>query len=99
MRLRFTTSVWILAACAFAGSLPSALCAQSSRLYVGNSVADNVTVIDLNSLKVIGDIQVGPHVHGMAVQQDGKRLFSPPRTTILSVSLILPPANLSARSN
>jgi YVTN family beta-propeller protein len=25
---------------------------------------------------VIGDINVGPHVHGMAVQQDGKRLFT-----------------------
>src|SRR5215467_15074858 len=49
---------------------------RGSRLYVGNSVADNVTVIDLHSLQVIGDIQVGPRVHGMAVQQDGKRLFS-----------------------
>lgn len=76
MRLKWSTIPWILTAFALAGSLPSALCAQIPRLYVGNSIADNISVIDLNSLKVIGDIQVGPHVHGMAVQQDGKRLFS-----------------------
>ena len=76
MRLRFPTSLWILAAFALAGSLPNPLHAQSVRLYVGNSTADNISVIDLNSLKVIGDIHVGPHVHGMAVQADGSRLFS-----------------------
>ncbi|HKW61618.1 MAG TPA: hypothetical protein VJN89_03650 [Candidatus Acidoferrum sp.] len=56
--------------------MPSSLNAQSARLYVGSSTADDISVIDLNSLKVIGDIQVGPHVHGMAVQRDGSRLFS-----------------------
>lgn len=76
MRLKFSACPWILAAFALAGSLPDALCGQSARLYVGNSVADNISVIDLNSLKVVGDIRVGPHVHGMAVQADGSRLFS-----------------------
>lgn len=76
MRLKFSACLWIPAVCALAGSLPGASYAQSTRLYVGNSVADNVSVIDLNSLKVIGDIHVGPHVHGMAVQADGSRLFS-----------------------
>ena len=76
MRLKFSSCIWILAAFALAASLPGALYAQSARLYVGNSIADNVSVIDLNSLKVVGDIQVGPHIHGMAVQADGSRLFS-----------------------
>ena len=76
MRLKFSACLWIPAVFALAGSLPGASYAQSTRLYVGNSVADNVSVIDLNSLKVIGDIHVGPHVHGMAIQADGSRLFS-----------------------
>ncbi|HEV2194423.1 MAG TPA: beta-propeller fold lactonase family protein [Candidatus Acidoferrum sp.] len=76
MRLKFSTCLWILAALAFTGSWPNALHAQSTRLYVGNSIADNISVIDLDSLKVVGDIHVGPHVHGMAVQADGARLFS-----------------------
>lgn len=76
MRVKYSTSGLILASCALAGSLPNALSAQSARLYVGNSVADNISVIDLSSLKVISDIKVGPHVHGMAVQADGGRLFS-----------------------
>jgi len=76
MRLPFSTGVWILVGFALAASSPTAVHAQSARLYVGNSIADNVSVIDLNSLKVVGEITVGPHVHGMAVQQDGTRLFT-----------------------
>ena len=76
MRLRYLTYIWILVGCAVFSSFPNALHAQSTRLYVGNSTADNISVIDLGSLKVIGDIQVGPHVHGMAVRADGSRLFS-----------------------
>ena len=76
MRLKFPTKGLIFAGGALLGFFPNALHAQSSRLYVGNSIADNISVIDLNSLKVIGDIHVGPHVHGMAVQADGARLFS-----------------------
>jgi|SRR5690348_130373 len=76
MRQKFSTRGVILGAFALAVSLPSSLLAQNARLYVGNSIADNITVIDLNSLKVVGDIHVGPHVHGMAVQADGARLFS-----------------------
>jgi YVTN family beta-propeller protein len=50
--------------------------AQSARLYVGNSQADNITVIDLDSMKVVGDIKVGAQVHCTAVQADGQRLFT-----------------------
>jgi YVTN family beta-propeller protein len=76
MRRKFSKRGVILAGFALAVSLPGSLLAQNTRLYVGNSIADNISVIDLNSLKVVGDIHVGPHVHGMAVQADGARLFS-----------------------
>jgi YVTN family beta-propeller protein len=76
MRSGISKYAWILVGCALAGSSADSLRAQSTRLYVGNSIADDITVIDLNSLKVIGDIKVGPHVHGVTVQPDGKRLFT-----------------------
>jgi YVTN family beta-propeller protein len=46
------------------------------KLYVTNSEGDDITVIDLEGLKVIGDIKVGDHVHGAAMQADGRRLFT-----------------------
>jgi YVTN family beta-propeller protein len=49
--------------------------AQNLRLYVGNSRGDDVSIVDLASLKVIGDIKLGDRIHGVAVQPDGKRLF------------------------
>lgn len=73
MRLRFSRCSWIFTGLALAWSFPTPAAAQNTRLYVGNSIA---TVIDLNSLKVLGDMNVGPHVHGLAVQADGKRLFT-----------------------
>lgn len=76
MRLRFSKCSWIFTGLALAWSFPTPVPAQNTRLYVGNSIADDITVIDLDSLKVLGDINVGPHVHGLAVQADGKRLFT-----------------------
>jgi YVTN family beta-propeller protein len=49
---------------------------QSLRLYVGNSRGDDVSVLDLDSFKVVGDFKLGERVHGVAVQPDGKRLFA-----------------------
>ena len=46
------------------------------KLYVTNSEGDTITVIDLEELKVIGDIKVGDHVHGAAIEADGLRLFT-----------------------
>ena len=56
-------------------------CAENSRaddfrLYVGNSRGDDITIIDLASLKVTGEIKTGERVHGVCVQADGKRLFA-----------------------
>ena len=76
MRLRSSTCAWILFSWLVALSPLCPVHAQNSRLYVGNSVADTITVIDLTSLKVVGEFKAGPHVHGMAVQADGTRLFT-----------------------
>jgi YVTN family beta-propeller protein len=46
------------------------------KLYVTNSLGDDITVIDLKALKVVGDIKVGKRVHGVAAQADGRRLFT-----------------------
>src|SRR6202022_3703937 len=52
----------------------------------GNSMGDDVSVVDLASLKVIGDITVGKHVHCGALTEDGKRLFT---TSELDHTLII----------
>ena len=49
---------------------------QDERLYVGSARGDDISIIDLNSLKVVGDIKLGEKVHGVAVQPDGRRLFA-----------------------
>jgi YVTN family beta-propeller protein len=67
---------WILLACTSAWGSPEALATPSIKLYVANSAADDISVIDLNSLKVIRNIKVGAHVHGVAAQADGRRLFT-----------------------
>lgn len=48
----------------------------STKIYVTNSQGDNITVIDLASRKVTGDIQVGRAVHGICAPVDGRRLFT-----------------------
>ena len=50
--------------------------AQNYTLYVGSSRGDDIGIIDLASLKVIGDIKAGERVHGVCLQADGKRLFA-----------------------
>lgn len=76
MRLRLLMCAWVVAACTLLLSSASIAQAPGARVYVGNSITDKVSVIDLDSLKVIGEIQTGPHVHGIAVQADGTRLFT-----------------------
>src|SRR5262245_26362469 len=45
------------------------------KLYVTNSTGDSIHVIDLGTLKVVGEIKTAAHPHGAAVSADGKRLF------------------------
>jgi len=46
------------------------------KLYVSNSEGDDITVIDLATETVIGDIRVGEKVHGLCAPSDGRRLFT-----------------------
>ena len=54
----------------------SAASAQNVRLYVDNSEGDDVSVIDLKTLKTVDDIRLADKVHGLAIQADGHRLFA-----------------------
>lgn len=73
-RLRLSLTVWIALICSLmpAETKPST---ENLRLYVGNSRGDDVSIIDMGSLKVIGAIKLGERIHGVTVQPDGKRLF------------------------
>jgi YVTN family beta-propeller protein len=50
--------------------------APSFTLYVGSSRGDDISVVDLASLKMTGEIKAGERVHGVCLQADGKRLFA-----------------------
>jgi YVTN family beta-propeller protein len=47
-----------------------------TKLYVSNSEGGDITVIDLATYTVIGDIRVGEQVHGLCAPSDGRRLFT-----------------------
>lgn len=75
MRIRnwtLMTSMAMASAISLAAATPKA----GMMLYVTNSESGDITVIDLEALKVVGDIKVGAAVHGAAVQADGRRLFT-----------------------
>jgi YVTN family beta-propeller protein len=70
--------LWVVVWIAFTSMLAwseSKPAAENLLLYVGNSRGDDISIVDLNSLKVVGDIKLGDRIHGVAVQPDGKRLF------------------------
>lgn len=46
------------------------------KLYVTNSQSDDITVIDLGTLRATGDIKVGEHVHGVCAPASGRQLFT-----------------------
>jgi len=46
------------------------------RLYVTNSESGDITVIDLATLKAIGDVKVGDQVHGVCAPANGRELFT-----------------------
>lgn len=47
-----------------------------SILYVANSQGDDITVIDLPTQKILTTIKVGPIVHGVCAQGDGRKAFA-----------------------
>ena len=48
----------------------------SIRIYVTNSLGDDITVIDVASRKVVDDIHVGKGVHGICAAANGRTIFS-----------------------
>ena len=46
------------------------------KLYVTNSLGDDITVIDLGTLKAVGNIKVGEHVHAACAPSSGRQLFT-----------------------
>src|ERR1700746_3252552 len=48
----------------------------STKVYVSNSLGDDITVIDLDTQKVTADIKVGLRVHGVCAPADGRTLFT-----------------------
>jgi len=50
--------------------------AHSTLLYVGNSRGEDVTVIDLNALKILDQFKLGDRVHGLAIDGSGRFLFA-----------------------
>lgn len=72
--------VWVAGVLGFAAAItlaaPEPAPKSSARLYVTNSYGDDITVIDLATLKTVDDIKVGKRVHGAAVEADGRFLFT-----------------------
>jgi YVTN family beta-propeller protein len=66
----------ILGLMAAALMLAAAAPKPRTMLYVTNSESGDITVIDLGTLKVVGNIPVGAAVHGAAVEADGRKLFT-----------------------
>jgi YVTN family beta-propeller protein len=49
--------------------------ARTPRLYVTNSAGDCIHVIDLKTVKVVGQVKTGDRPHGAAASADGRFLF------------------------
>lgn len=45
-------------------------------LYVDNSLGDDISVIDLGTLKIVDTIKVGNQPHALCAPADGRRLFT-----------------------
>jgi YVTN family beta-propeller protein len=65
----------LLVSCCLLLSTVSSSAQGNVRLYVGSSRGDDVGIVDMNSLKVVGDIKAGDRVHGVCLEPGGLRLF------------------------
>lgn len=45
------------------------------KLYVANTAGDSLSIIDLGERRVVGEIQIGKHPHGLAVAPDARTLY------------------------
>lgn len=74
MRSRPYLAAIVLCTCVMLVATPS-FAQEHLWLYVGSSRGDDVSIIDMNSFKVVGDIKAGERVHGVCTDPAGKRLF------------------------
>jgi YVTN family beta-propeller protein len=72
----FRKSLLLLALGTALGAGHQAQAATRSMLYVANSQGDDITIIDLATQKVVKTVKVGPIVHGVCAQADGRRAFA-----------------------
>jgi YVTN family beta-propeller protein len=75
LRSKFSSFAGMFLGCILALGVDNST-SQNYTLYVGSSRGDDIGIVDLASLKVIGDIKAGERVHGVCLQADGKRLFA-----------------------
>jgi YVTN family beta-propeller protein len=75
MPSKLLTAIFIVSSCLVLSG-PAFSASEDLLLYVGNSRGDDVSVVNLASLKVTGDIPVGNHVHCVALTPDGRWLFT-----------------------
>jgi YVTN family beta-propeller protein len=68
------TGIVLLAAAATTAASPQG--GARTLLYVDNSLGDDITVIDLGTLKVTDTIKVGNLPHALCAPADGRRLFT-----------------------
>jgi len=66
----------VLGALCAVAMIGNAQAATRSLLYVANSQGDDISIIDLATQKVIKTLKVGPIVHGVCAQADGRRAFA-----------------------
>jgi YVTN family beta-propeller protein len=59
-----------------AASMEAASSGARMLLYVDNSLGNDITVIDLGTLKVVNTIKVGDQPHALCAPADGRRLFT-----------------------
>ena len=75
VRFRFRVWVGMFFSCILVWSAGNSA-AQTFKLYVGNSRGDDISIVDMASLKVTGVIKAADRVHGICLQADGRRLFA-----------------------
>jgi YVTN family beta-propeller protein len=66
--------IGLLAAVAIRAASPNG--ASRTLLYVDNSLGDDITVIDLDTLKIVDTLKVGKQPHALCAPADGRRLFT-----------------------
>lgn len=65
----------LLTACAAAAALASSFALAETHAFVTNEMSDDVSVIDLASVKVVATIPVGKRPRGIGVAPDGSELY------------------------